>query len=153
MTLVSYLTDRKDEVAVMMKGSYLLLISLGTDQDIEVGRLGKRHFPSGTYLYCGSALNGVISRVGRHFDSRKKLHWHIDYLLQEAEVYGALIFLDERRLECRIRSILSQDGSVSIPVKGFGSSDCSCLGHLLYLADEEYLEPLIKRLLETISSD
>ena len=137
----------------MMKGSYLLLINLGEDKDIEVGRSGKWHFPSGTYLYCGSALNGIGNRVGRHFDHDKTLHWHIDYLLQEGKVFGALIFPDERRLECRIFTTLSHDGSLTIPVKGFGSSDCSCPSHLLHLADEERLGPLLKTLWKTLSSD
>ncbi len=51
-----------------------------------VGRLGKREFDAGLYVYTGSALNSLPGRVGRHLRKLKKKHWHIDYLIADASV-------------------------------------------------------------------
>ena len=63
-----------------MKGSYALIIRLNRAKRLTVGRLGEFYFPAGHYIYLGSALNGLESRVRRHLRRDKKLHWHIDFL-------------------------------------------------------------------------
>jgi len=42
-----------------MKGSYILLIKLDEDKDIQIGKLGNISFKKGYYAYVGSALNGL----------------------------------------------------------------------------------------------
>ena len=69
-----------------MKGSYALVIRLNRTEQLTVGRLGEFDFPAGCYLYFGSALNGLESRVSRHLRRDKKLHWHVDYLTVVAVV-------------------------------------------------------------------
>jgi sugar fermentation stimulation protein A len=71
----------------MTPGVYHLLIHLPQDTTMEVGKLGNFRFPAGYYVYTGSALGGLESRIARHFRRKKRLHWHIDYLLQ----YGCII--------------------------------------------------------------
>lgn len=123
-----------------LKGSYLLLCELTEDTEIEVGRLGRLFFPQGTYVYTGSALNGLNGRLRRHFSREKTLHWHIDYLLVHAEPFTALVLPSENRLECALnRMVASLEDSEE--VKGFGASDCGCSSHLHRLNEDtvEYL--------------
>ncbi len=106
-----------------MKGSYSLIIE-APENEVEIGALGLKEFDSEYLVYNGSAFGpGGLKRVFRHFSSDKKIHWHIDYLLQKGELEAALIFPD-RDLECVLSSEFSR------PVDGFGSSDCSCNSHL-----------------------
>ena len=71
-------------------GSYLLWLHLRQPQDLTVGRLGRFSFPSGDYIYLGSALGpgGLRARLGRHLQGSGKPHWHIDHLRVMAQVCG-----------------------------------------------------------------
>ncbi|MBN2330662.1 MAG: GIY-YIG nuclease family protein [Candidatus Aenigmarchaeota archaeon] len=120
-----------------MKGSYVLLIKLGKAKGIRIGRLGTLPFRPGFYAYVGSALNGLEARIARHLGSRKRLFWHIDYLLQEAEVAEVFRIESGERLECSISKSLSQRLE---PVPGFGSSDCGCGSHLFYSGEKGFIK-------------
>ncbi|RLF60544.1 MAG: GIY-YIG nuclease family protein, partial [Thermoplasmata archaeon] len=69
-----------------MKGSYVLIINLKKEKEIEIGRLGRILFNKGYYAYVGSGLNNLEKRVGRHLRKNKKKKWHIDYLLEEGKI-------------------------------------------------------------------
>jgi len=116
-----------------VKGSYLLLVRLATGKDILIGKLGYIHFPKASYAYVGSAMNGFKARLGHHFKKGKRPHWHIDYLLNEADVSQIILYSSEQREECVLAQALAK-GFQSIP--GFGSSDCKCGSHL-YFGDSE----------------
>ncbi|MBU4245420.1 MAG: GIY-YIG nuclease family protein [Nanoarchaeota archaeon] len=64
-----------------MKGIYCLVIRLEKDARIRIGSLGELFFEKGSYVYVGSAMNGLENRIARHLRYEKKLHWHIDYML------------------------------------------------------------------------
>ncbi|UCC69821.1 MAG: GIY-YIG nuclease family protein [Armatimonadota bacterium] len=99
---------------------------------LRVGQLGRFAFPAGYYVYTGSAMNGLGSRLARHRRRRKKLHWHIDYLLRRAKLVGAVAMPRKRKVECaRNRRILRMQGG-KVVAPGFGSSDCRCRTHLVY---------------------
>jgi sugar fermentation stimulation protein A len=115
------------------KGTYILAMKLDDDADISVGRLGRFAFPAGRYLYFGSAMNCLNARISRHLRSDKKLHWHIDYFLQKAKIVDVWYVKSEEHLECDLCQEAMGFPEASIPVKGFGSSDCNCKSHLLYL--------------------
>jgi Uri superfamily endonuclease len=116
------------------QGTYVLFVSLDRDRKILIGKLGQIKFRSGTYAYCGSAMAGYRTRVGRHFSQDKKLHWHIDYLLQEAEPICAFLIPGGKDMECLLARLLSsQEGSE--PVPRFGSSDCKCPSHLYHIEE------------------
>ena len=117
-----------------VKGSYILLIELATNKDIFVGKLGNVYFPKATYAYVGSAMNGLGARLARHLRRGKKLHWHIDYLLKEAEVDEIILCQGNDRVECSLAQALTGELQ-SVP--GFGSSDCKCRSHL-YFASEKH---------------
>jgi Uri superfamily endonuclease len=93
-------------------------------------------------------MGGYRGRVGRHFSSSKKLRWHIDYLLEEAEPVAALLVPGGEGMECALGRILSvMEGSV--PIKGFGSSDCPCGSHLYRI--EESSIPFLAEKIKTFS--
>lgn len=99
---------------------------------LRIGKLGIRDFPPGYYVYAGSALAGVHGRLKYHLKSVKPLHWHIDYLLQQATVDQIWFAFGEDRLECRCNGILAELPGATPIVRGFGSSDCRCYTHLTH---------------------
>ena len=121
-----------------MRGTYCLVIELPEKSRIRVGSLGMKDFEAGLYVYVGSALSGIEQRVRRHKSGTKKKKWHIDYLLEKANVISVIaIPSDEKSVECAMASLLTRCEGATLPVKGFGSSDCSCVSHLIYLGDSD----------------
>lgn len=102
-----------------------------------MGKLGYGSFPKASYAYVGSAMNGLRTRLARHLRVEKKLHWHIDYLLQQAEVEEIILCQGEERVECSIAQALAGKFQ-SIP--GFGSSDCKCPSHLYFASEKDGLK-------------
>lgn len=123
-----------------MKGSYVLLVRLAGKKRIGIGKLGEIEFGPGYYAYVGSAMNGLDKRVSRHLGSRKKLFWHIDYLLQYADVVEVFQVASPERLECRIARKLAENYH---PIPGFGCSDCRCGSHFFYSCDRDVLKDSI----------
>lgn len=125
-----------------MKGTYLLLINLNYNIDVQIGKLGKIHFIKGWYVYVGSAMNNLEARINRHLRSNKKHHWHIDYLLDFADIKSVFLKEGTRKEECSVALSFS---SIFSSIKKFGSSDCSCLSHL-FVGKKEDLEQMIYQL-------
>ncbi|MER2598358.1 MAG: GIY-YIG nuclease family protein [Caldilineales bacterium] len=118
-------------------GSYILLFTLPALTDFPIGHARHYNFAVGLYAYVGSALGpgGLAARVGRHARGTAKPHWHIDFLLPQVELLGALMQVSAARLECTWASELAAHVQAVIP--GFGSSDCRCAGHLFHLGAVE----------------
>ena len=116
-------------------GTYIVVIELNDAVRLTVGRLGTYDFREGHYLYVGSALSGLSSRIARHLRREKRIHWHIDYLLQVARVTEVWSRVGHERLECAWAEALARSGRVEQVVRGFGSSDCGCWSHLFYCAE------------------
>ena len=70
------------------KATYLILIEIKSTVELYVGKLGKQVLEAGYYLYVGSALNAIGSRISRHLQVDKKLHWHLDYLTKAGKIIG-----------------------------------------------------------------
>jgi sugar fermentation stimulation protein A len=124
-------------------GSYLIVLHLEEAQDIEVGSLGMIRFKPGWYVYAGSAMKNLKSRISRHQRKiRKQKHWHLDYLTPHAKTpIKALPICSYRNLECELSSELEKLGGKPVRKRGtsgagFGSSDCirGCASHLWYFA-------------------
>ena len=114
-----------------MQGVYILVMELRKNSPMRIGSLGIIDFRKGFYAYTGSAMGGLEQRIKRHLRKEKKLHWHIDYLLQEAEIKEIQIKeTDSKQDECKTAFALAQDGGAGII--NFGSSDCNCKSHLFY---------------------
>ena len=58
--------------AVNDSGVYLLRLQIDSDREICIGALGPVIFPAGIYVYVGSAMKNLSSRVARHLRKRKK---------------------------------------------------------------------------------
>lgn len=129
------------------KGVYLLILMLNTKQRILVGKLEKKEFEPGIYLYIGSARNGLLGRIARHLRKEKKIFWHIDYFLQKVKIKEIWVrngYFDECQVLSEAKNSLK---SSCFPLKKFGSSDCRCPSHLIYLPGNEInLNPLREKL-------
>ena len=113
-------------------GTYALVIVLGIGVRLQAGKLGIHSLLPGYYVYIGSALGGLSGRLTRHLRLEKKLHWHIDYLLQEAMVAQIWYAFGQLRLECTWNAIVrGLPGAIS-SIPRFGTSDCRCASHLTY---------------------
>ena len=114
---------------VEIGGIYLLLIRLYRLRCIHVGGLGYRFFHRGSYGYVGSARRGMTSRLERHLNDVKRLHWHIDYLLRCAEIELIIYGQCCSDKECVFADELSR---IFQYIPGFGSTDCRCSSHLFF---------------------
>lgn len=133
----------------LMKGCYCLTIHLNNTKTIKVGRLGKINFKKGYYVYVGSAMNSLESRLKRHLSEDKKLHWHIDYLLKKAEI-TCIIYNENKKVECELSQFLKTktDG-----VKNFGCSDCECESHLYYFKNRNDAIESVENAYKSIAMD
>jgi Uri superfamily endonuclease len=121
-----------------VKGVYVLILELGKDTRVRIGALGAKAFQKGKYLYVGSAQNNLDQRVQRHLKKKKRLFWHIDYLLdhEAAAIVKVLYKLADKAEECRLADEISKHGTA---IDGFGCSDCHCKSHLFLVKKEEFL--------------
>jgi sugar fermentation stimulation protein A len=127
-------------------GLYILVMRLKSGQKIRVGKFPETYFRAGLYLYVGRAKQGLQRRLDRHMRKRKKLFWHIDYLLQKstiAEIWIKYDSFDECQTAGKIKGLLKYS---AFPQRSFGASDCRCPSHLLYLPEADDLESLRKTL-------
>ena len=120
-------------------GCYSLIIDLKRKKTIRVGKLGAAVFPSGTYVYTGSAMKGLGARLKRHCRRKKKIHWHIDYLLTlpEARIKNIILYPAALGQECRQNQRIAARAGATVILKGFGASDCKsgCGSHLFFFAE------------------
>jgi len=114
------------------KGAYIVLIRLDQAIEVDAAPLGGNTLPAGTYLYAGSAWGpgGIAARLGRHLGASGRRHWHIDAVTANAGARAGFAFPGGD--ECALVAALLASGAFSIPLPGFGSSDCrTCQSHLL----------------------
>jgi len=107
---------------VQTRAGYILLIVCPEDIELQLGSLGEIKLQKGAYLYVGSAnLKKPITRVLRHFNRNKKIHWHIDHLTKKCDSLLALLCfgIDENTLY----EILKSFNKVVPAVPKFGSTD------------------------------
>jgi len=128
------------------QGSYLLLLRLAKGRRIHVGSLDMFAFRRGWYVYVGSAMRNLSARIARHARRRKKRHWHIDYLRNEATELIALPIRSSLRQECDVAQALAD--VLHPEAAGFGSSDCDCPTHLFYRATSPLDSPAFHKILQ-----
>ena len=115
-------------------GTYCLIVHVNNNSNIKIGKLGFLEFKEGYYVYVGSALNSLKSRINRHLSMEKKLFWHIDYLLnsENSHISDVIYIESPKKWECNVASKIASFG---VGINGFGCSDCKCSSHLFYFAD------------------
>ena len=132
-------------------GVYTLILKINKASTIQVGGLGVQSFLKGLYIYTGSALGfrsiNLRNRISRHLGQRKKNFWHIDYLLasNQTRVKTVIYGITSEDLECRVAQQIATSRGCTIPIKGFGSSDCHnrCPSHLSFFAKTCYKELVV----------
>jgi len=133
-----------------LKGIYTIVMRLKSNVRCKVGSLGSVRFARGVYVYTGSAQGkGSVSiqgRIERHLGKRRRSFWHIDYLLAANSCnIQAFVYSETRKdLECEVNRRIQEMTHAALPVRGFGSSDCACLSHLLYLPGHRIDQALTK---------
>jgi len=120
----------KYQKQVINKGIYCLIIFLNSSRYIKIGKNRRIHFYKGYYLYVGSALNNLEKRIDRHKSSNKKLHWHIDYLLEHSKIITVKTIETKQKIECVLSKRISN--IFHLTIQNFGNSDCNCFTHLYY---------------------
>jgi len=124
-------------------GTYALVIYLPRATTIRIGtlRVGAFKFPRGYYLYLGSAMGGLAAQIARHLvnNRQKKMHWHIDYFLQHAQVKEAWTHRGIDRFECVWAQAALGLPKAKVIAPRFGASDCNCASHLIYFSKRSSL--------------
>jgi len=116
-----------------LKGVYLVFFELDQERNIEVGALGDIKFKPGIYVYIGSAMNSLESRVQRHASgSKENTHWHIDYFSAVAKPLGFAAYAVDSDWECMFSQVAEKN---CFSIDGFGASDCDCSAHLYRIDD------------------
>ena len=115
-------------------GTYAVLFRVRGEHAIAVGRLGRLVLRTGWYVYVGSAFGpgGLAARVGRHLRPNKTARWHVDYLRAAAEPVGIWTSTDPVPREHNWAAVFQGLPGASIPLPGFGASDCRCAAHLFF---------------------
>ncbi len=126
----------------MSKGTYVLLVHLPQDCLIK-SKAKSWALSKGLYAYVGSAMNNLEKRVERHLRKNKKMHWHVDYLLNEAKVLMVIEIPSNERLEEKVAWHFEKFFE---PVKGFGASDTKSKGNLFRVPDKQQLIKVIDAL-------
>lgn len=119
------------------RGTYALLLHLEASQTVMVGALGTLSFPSGWYLYLGSARGpgGLSARLARHRrPNGKRLHWHIDYVRAVTRLAQVWSNVCESRQECAWATAAAALPGASVIARGLGASDCNCSSHLFHFS-------------------
>jgi sugar fermentation stimulation protein A len=129
-------------------GAYLLIMKLPQECRLQAGSLGRIRLQPGWHIYVGSGKRNLGARIARHHRRRKKLHWHIDYLLARVNPADvtSLPIRSRHDLECELAKDVAAVAAGSTP--GFGCSDCSCTSHLFRfvgnpLTDRRFLDLLL----------
>jgi Uri superfamily endonuclease len=132
-----------------LPGTYVLVLRFSKRLEIVVGKLGVLAVQPGFYVYVGSALGpgGLAARVGRHCRHEKTARWHVDYLRAAADLEEVWYATGKSHRECRWASVLRALPGASVPLGGFGASDCGCPSHLCFFSLPPSLADFRKKLL------
>lgn len=116
---------------------------------VRIGALGETKFLEGYYVYVGSAQGqsmNLENRLSRHFSKEKKVHWHIDYLLDaDVEILDAVFSESAEPVECLVaKRLASRDEADWGPIR-FGASDCEsgCRSHLIHFGLDSDIKKIV----------
>jgi Uri superfamily endonuclease len=117
-----------------LPGTYALVLSSSIASPVRIGKLGSLQLQPGCYVYVGSAHGpgGLRARLGHHLGSSSRPHWHIDCLRAHANPEEVWYCYDPRPWEHHWAKCIGMQPGASIPLTGFGASDCACDSHLYF---------------------
>lgn len=112
-------------------GTYALIFQNNALTVIQAGSLGRLVVEPGWYIYVGSAFGpgGLRGRLMHHLNDRPQ-RWHVDALKSAVPIHSVWFTTDLRRLEHAWAQTWMDLPGITLPWKGFGSSDCHCQAHL-----------------------
>ena len=115
-------------------GTYLLIFRSSLERLIDIGKLGQLRVKPGFYVYVGSAFGpgGLAARVAHHKRPSGCPRWHIDYLGLSNNLEEVWYTYDPFHREHQWTAVVAGLKGSSIPLAGFGSSDCRCRSHLYF---------------------
>lgn len=116
------------------RGTYVLLLAASAPVCLPIGKLGTLQGQPGYYLYIGSAFGpgGVHARVAHHRRRTLRPHWHIDSLRAVTTLEEVWYTHDTVRREHQWAALMAGMPGVTMPLPGFGASDCTCVTHLFW---------------------
>lgn len=117
-----------------LKGTYVLVLAASSKALLQIGRLGRLQVNPGFYVYIGSAFGpgGLKARVSHHKKISIRPYWHIDYLRTVTRIEEIWYTYDSVCREHQWAEAFMHCRDASVPVLGFGSSDCRCKSHLYF---------------------
>jgi Uri superfamily endonuclease len=127
--------NRTDKYQLLPKtGTYALILVSSSQKVIQIGRLGQLRLNPGYYIYIGSAFGpgGLKARISHHKRLSKHPRWHVDYLRTVTYLRGVWYTYDSVHREHQWAENMLRMKNASIPIEGFGSSDCICKSHLIF---------------------
>lgn len=129
-------------------GTYALVLSARENALIRVGRLGRLQVRSGFYVYVGSAFGsgGIRARLMHHWEPSIRPHWHIDYLRRHTSLEEVWYCRDHVSWEHEWAGYLGTQPGMSIPLAGFGASDCECESHLYFFGSRPSKNAFVRSL-------
>ncbi len=115
-------------------GTYALILFCLSNARIQIGRLGTMQLQRGYYIYLGSALGpgGIRARIAHHQKLATRPHWHIDYVRAHTRLHSVWLRYDGTRREHEWACAMHRVRGATIPLPGFGASDCGCQSHLYF---------------------
>ena len=130
-------------------GTYALVLSARPNRLVRVGRLGRLRLQSGFYVYVGSAhgSGGVLARLTHHLKAISRPHWHIDYLRRHTSLEQVWYCYDRVRWEHVWARGFGTLPGASVPLVGFGASDCHCESHLFFFRSRPSRNAFVRNLL------
>lgn len=122
------------DIIEAVPGTYALLLLSERAEAMAIGLLGNLRLQPGYYVYVGSALGpgGLRARLAHHTRPAERPRWHIDYLRAFANLEQVWFCYDRSRREHSWARRIGSEPGASVPIAGFGASDCDCDSHLFF---------------------
>lgn len=129
-------------------GTYALLFFCRKSFQAHVGKLGRIHASPGYWIYVGSAFGpgGLQSRLGHHLKPSRRPRWHLDYIKSYMSPMGIWTTTDTVKREHDWAGLLADFSGATLPISGFGASDCSCRSHLIRLPHRPSFARFVKKI-------
>ena len=154
---VIFATLRENIIRKQMRnypGTYALVMTSDSERQVVIGKLGRLKVSPGYYVYIGSAFGpgGLNARIAHHMRISQRPHWHIDFLRSVLLLTEVWYTKDADPYEHRWVEVFCGLEGATIPMTGFGASDCSCTTHLFAFTDQPSIRAFRQRLHTRIHS-
>ena len=118
-----------------LPGTYALVLRCSRRLEIPVGRLGTLADAAGLLRVRRQCVRAgrIGGTLGGMPKAKRQLRWHIDYLAAVDRSNEVWYTADKTTGNAGGPRFSKQLPGATVPLAGFGSSDCRCRSHLCYL--------------------